>query len=65
LIRLQFPWLKVRSFALDVVLSGGQNVHSVPLQVAYDKQGLQLLNISRGKFLSQGEQVVGSSGGSF
>jgi len=46
------------TFTLDVVLSGAQNVCSVPLQIAYDKQGLQLLNISNGNFLSQGEQVV-------
>ena len=49
---------KGTSFTLDVVLSGGQNVHSVPLQVAYDREGLELLNISNGNFLSQGEQVV-------
>ena len=46
------------TFTLDVVLSGAQNVYSVPLQIAYDKQGLQLANVSDGKFLSQGEQVV-------
>jgi general secretion pathway protein D len=46
------------TFTLDVVLSGAQDVYSVPLQIAYDKQGLQLLNISSGNFLSQGEQVV-------
>jgi general secretion pathway protein D len=46
------------TFMLDVVLSGAQNVHSVPLQVTYDRQGLQLLNISNGDFLSQGKQVV-------
>jgi len=46
------------TFTIDVVLSGGQNVHAVPLQVTYDKQGLQLLNISSGDFLSQGEQIV-------
>ena len=45
-------------FTIDVELSGAQNVHSVPLQVTYDKQGLQLLNISNGNFLSQGGQVV-------
>jgi general secretion pathway protein D len=45
-------------FTVDVVLSGGQNVHAVPLQVTYDKLGLQLLNISSGNFLSQGEQIV-------
>ena len=46
------------TFTLDVVLSGARNVYSVPLEIAYDKQGLQLLNISDGNFLSQGEQVV-------
>ena len=46
------------TFTLDVVLSGAQDVYSVPLQIAYDKQGLQLLNISNGNFLSQDEQVV-------
>ncbi len=46
------------TFTLNVVLSGGQNVHSVPLQLTYDKQGLRLLNISNGTFLSQGDQVV-------
>jgi general secretion pathway protein D len=46
------------TFTIDVVLSGGQNVHAVPLQVIYDKQGLQLLNISSSNFLSQGEQIV-------
>jgi general secretion pathway protein D len=46
------------TFTLDVVLSGAQDVYSVPLQIAYDQQGLQLLNISNGNFLSQGEQVV-------
>lgn len=33
-------------------------MHAVPLQVTYDKLGLQLLNISSGNFLSQGEQIV-------
>ena len=46
------------TFTVDVVLSGGQNVHAVPLQVTYDKLGLHLLNISSGNFLSQGEQIV-------
>lgn len=46
------------TFTLDVVLSGAQNVYSVPLQIAYDRQGLQLVNISNGNLLSQGEQVV-------
>ena len=46
------------TFTLDVVLSGAQDVYSVPLQIAYDKRGLQLVNISNGNFLSQREQVV-------
>jgi len=46
------------TFTLDVVLSGAQDVYSVPLQIAYDRQALQLVNISNGNFLSQGEQVV-------
>ena len=33
-------------------------MYSVPLRIACDKPGLQLLNISNGNFLSQGEQVV-------
>ncbi len=33
-------------------------MRSVPLPVTYDKQGLQLLNISSGNFLSQEEQIV-------
>ena len=41
------------TFTLDVVLSGSQDVHGVPVEVPYDKQGLQLLNISDGNFLSQ------------
>jgi general secretion pathway protein D len=46
------------TFTIDVVLSGAQNVSSVPLQVSYDKKGLQIVNISNGDFLSQGQQVV-------
>ena len=46
------------TFTVDVRLSGAQNVHSVPLTVAYDQHGLQLLNVSNGNLLSQGEQVV-------
>jgi len=50
--------VKGGTFTIDVGLSGGQNVYAVPLQVTYDKLGLQLLNISSGNFLSQGEQIV-------
>ena len=40
------------------MLSGAQSARSVPLQLNYDRQGLQLLNISDGNFLSQGDQLV-------
>ena len=46
------------TFTLDVVLTGAQNVHSVPLQVFYEKAGLEIINVSNGDFLSQGEQIV-------
>jgi general secretion pathway protein D len=46
------------TFMLNVVLRGGNNVSAVPLQVSYDKRGLEMVNISNGDFLSQGEQVV-------
>lgn len=49
---------KGATFMLNVVLTGAQNVSSVPLQVSYDKEGLEMVNISNGDFLSQGEQVV-------
>jgi general secretion pathway protein D len=46
------------TFMLNVVLSGANNVSAIPLQVTYDKHGLEVVNISNGDFLSQGEQVV-------
>lgn len=46
------------TFTVDVRVSGAQDVHSVPLTVAYDPHGLELLNVSNGNFFSQGEQVV-------
>lgn len=49
---------KGSTFMVNVDLSGGENVQAVPLQVAFDKQGLELLNISNGNFLSQGDQIV-------
>jgi general secretion pathway protein D len=49
---------KGSTFMVNIDLSGGENVQAVPLQVAFDKQGLKLLNISNGDFLSQGNQIV-------
>ena len=49
---------KGSTFTVNVMLSGGQNVHSVPVQLSYDPNELQLLNVSNGGFLSQDGQVV-------
>jgi general secretion pathway protein D len=44
------------SFAVNILLSGAQNVYSVPLQVSYDPKLLQVANVSNGSFLSQDGQ---------
>jgi general secretion pathway protein D len=44
--------------AVNVLLSGSQNVYSVPLQVTYDPNMLQVVNVSNGGFLSQDGQAV-------
>jgi general secretion pathway protein D len=49
---------KGATFTLNVVLSDAQNVHSIPLQIAYDEQNLALLNVSSGDLLSRGKQIV-------
>jgi general secretion pathway protein D len=46
------------TFALNVALTGGQDVFSVPLQISYDPKLLQLVNVSNGSFLSQDGQPV-------
>lgn len=46
------------TFAVNILLNGAQNVHSVPLQVSYDPKLLQVANISNGGFLSQDGQAV-------
>ena len=46
------------TFAVNILLNGAQNVHSVPLQVSYDPKLLQVVNISNGGFLSQDGQAV-------
>ena len=44
------------TFPLNIALSGGQDVFSVPLQISYDPKLLQLVNVSNGSFLSQDGQ---------
>jgi general secretion pathway protein D len=46
------------TFAVNLVLSGAQNVYSVPVQINYDPGKLQLVNVSNGGFLSQDGQAV-------
>jgi general secretion pathway protein D len=46
------------TFPLNVTLTGGQDVFSVPLQISYDPKLLQLVNVSNGSFLSQDGQPV-------
>ena len=46
------------TFAMNVLISGAQNVYSVPVQLAFDSKTLQVVNISNGGFLSQDGQAV-------
>jgi len=46
------------TFAVNVMLSGAQNISSVPVQVAYDPKMLQLVNVSNGDLLSKDGQPV-------
>ena len=46
------------TFAVNLLISGAQNVYSVPVQLNYDPNLLQLVNVSNGSFLSQDGQVV-------
>ncbi len=49
---------KGSTFTVNVMLSGGQNVYSVPVQLSYDPNQLQVMNVSNGGFLSQDGQAV-------
>ena len=46
------------TFAMNVLITGAQNVYSVPIQLAFDPKTLQVVNISNGGFLSQDGQAV-------
>jgi general secretion pathway protein D len=46
------------TFVVNLLISGAQNVYSVPVQLNYDPAKLQLVNISNGGFLSQDGQAV-------
>jgi general secretion pathway protein D len=49
---------KGSTFTVNVMLSGGQNIYSVPVQLTYDPNQLQVVNVSNGGFLSQDGQPV-------
>lgn len=46
------------SFTVDVIVTNAQQLASAPLQIQYDPAKLQVVNVSNGGFLAQGEQVV-------
>jgi general secretion pathway protein D len=46
------------TFPVNVVMTGGQSIFSVPLQITYDANTLELVNVSNGPFLSQDGQPV-------
>lgn len=46
------------TFAVNLLISGAQNVYSIPVQLNYDPKLLQLVNVSNGGFLSQDGQAV-------
>jgi general secretion pathway protein D len=46
------------TFTVNVMMSGAQNVYSVPLQLTYDPKLLQVVNVSNGGLLSQDGQIV-------
>jgi general secretion pathway protein D len=49
---------KDKTFAVNLLISGAQNVYSVPVQMNYDPKMLTLVNVSNGGFLSQDGQAV-------
>lgn len=46
------------SFGLSVVISGGKDISSVPLQIVYDPKILQFITVSTGDFLAKDGQPV-------
>jgi general secretion pathway protein D len=54
----QITVAKSNTFVVNLLISGAQNVYSVPVQMNYDPAKLQLVNVSNGGFLSQDGQAV-------
>jgi hypothetical protein len=49
------------TFAVNVMLSNVENAFSVPLRLVYDPARLEVVNVSNGGFLDQGDQIVALS----
>ena len=49
------------TFAVNVMLSNVENASSVPLRLIYDPARLEVVNVSNGGFLDQGDQIVALS----
>ncbi|HUQ50424.1 MAG TPA: cohesin domain-containing protein [Terriglobales bacterium] len=47
-----------KSFNVNVLVRGGKDIYAAPLQISYDPNTLQLLNISNGDLLSRDGQPV-------
>lgn len=47
-----------QTFTVDLVVSGAQNIFSVPVQLHYDQSRLQFVDVSNAGFLAQGDQAV-------
>jgi general secretion pathway protein D len=46
-------------FALNVVLNNGQDISTVPVEIAYDPKVVQFMNVTSGDFLAKdGQQVT-------
>ena len=46
------------TFSVNIVLTGGRDVYSVPIQITYDPAHLQLVNIASGDLLSRDNQPI-------
>ena len=49
------------TFSVNVMLANAENASAVPLRLVYDPSRLEVVNVSNGGFLDQGEQIVAIS----
>jgi general secretion pathway protein D len=52
------PVIAGTTFQVPVVLTGGTDISSVPLQIQYDPEKLSLVNVGDGDFLNRDGQIV-------